>query len=70
MVVDDFHVVRVAIPPPEADAPLGVDPDTVLSLADALECLPPIGGRDPHVVEDGSGIEAPDHCCTMTLSVI
>jgi hypothetical protein len=31
VVVDDFNVVRVTVFPSEADSPLVIDPDTVLS---------------------------------------
>ena len=39
MVVHDFNVLGVAIHPYEADSPLIVDPDAVLSTAAALQCF-------------------------------
>jgi len=39
MIVDDLYVVGVTSFPPETDAPLVVDPDTVLTLAIALQSL-------------------------------
>ena len=45
MVVDDFHVVGVAIPPHEADAILIIDPDAVLALALAVQRFQPVSGR-------------------------
>jgi hypothetical protein len=44
MVVDDFHVAGIALPPHEADAILIVDPDAVLALALAVQRLQPVSG--------------------------
>jgi len=51
MVVGDFNAVRVAIFPYETDAPLIVDPDTVLPLAVALQLLEAIARNRAQVVE-------------------
>ncbi len=45
MVVHDFHIVGVAVPPHEADAILIIDPDAVLALALAVQRLQPVSGR-------------------------
>jgi hypothetical protein len=37
VVIDDFHVVGITLDPSEADAPLIVDPNAVLTLAATLE---------------------------------
>src|SRR5437867_7780491 len=51
MVVDDLNVVRVAVGPPETDAPLLVDPDRVLSGPVTSERFQAIARRLPQVVE-------------------
>src|SRR3546814_17992820 len=57
VVIDDLHVVRIAAAPAEADTPLVVDPDAVLSLAIAFEQLQPVCGRNPQVIERSGGVE-------------
>jgi hypothetical protein len=42
VVVGDFDVVRITPAPSEADAPLVIDPDAVLSLSIASEPLKPV----------------------------
>ena len=44
MVVHDFNVNGIAIYPYEADPPLIIDPDAVLTAAGALQCFQSIGG--------------------------
>src|SRR5439155_26144200 len=44
MVIDNLNHLGAAIPPDEADVPLIVDPDAVLSPAIASECLEPVAG--------------------------
>lgn len=51
MVVRDFNAHRIAIHPDEADSPLTVDPDAVLSAAIALQRFQSIGGWDPQIVQ-------------------
>jgi hypothetical protein len=53
MVIRDFHLERVAVPPPKADAPLAVDPDAMLAPSVPLEFFQPVGRRDPKVVQEG-----------------
>src|SRR3546814_10766142 len=57
VVIDDLHVVRIAAAPAEADTPLVVDPDAVLSLAISFEQLQPVCGRNPQVIERSGGVE-------------
>jgi len=45
VIVDDFDVMRIAIAPAEADAPLAVDADAVLSFAIALQRFQPVARR-------------------------
>ena len=57
MVIHDLDIVRIAVRPTKADAPLIVDPDAVLSRPIALEPLEPIPGWHPKVIERFSGID-------------
>lgn len=50
MVVDDFHVVRIAVPA-EADAELVVDTDAVLALAIAYDFLQAVRGGHAEVFQ-------------------
>ncbi len=57
MVVDDFHVVGIAIPPHEADAILIIDSDTVLALALAVQSLQPVSGRHTQIIQRHRGMQ-------------
>lgn len=57
VVVDDLDVGRSGVGPGEADPPLLVDPDAVLPGAVPAECLKPVPGRHPEVVEDLGGVQ-------------
>jgi len=57
MVVDDLYVVRVGSEPAEADAPLIVDADTVLTGPIPSELFKTVCGRDAEVEEARRGIE-------------
>jgi hypothetical protein len=56
VIVDDFHIVGIAGTPTEADAPLIVDPDTVLTGPVAFQRFQPIAGRNTQKVEAGRSI--------------
>lgn len=45
MIITDFDVVRIAIDKSEADAPLVVDGDGMLSLPVGFQCVQAIAGR-------------------------
>ena len=45
VIVDDLHIVSVAIVPDEADAVLIVDPNAVLTTSIARERLEPVAGE-------------------------
>jgi len=47
-IVHNFNFMSIAFMPSEADAPLIVDTNTVLSLPVALQCFKPIAGRRSH----------------------
>jgi hypothetical protein len=51
VVVNDLHLLRSGVGPHEADPPLVVDPDAVLSDPIALGGLKPVSGRDAEVFE-------------------
>jgi hypothetical protein len=55
--VDDLDLMRVAVPPLEADPPLVVDPNAVLTRPLPRELLEPIPGWYSKIVEGLSGIE-------------
>jgi len=51
VVIDDLDVVRVRTSPSEADAPLIVDADTVLTGTRSFQLLESIAGRYPEVFQ-------------------
>ena len=57
MVVHDFHLIRISILPQEADTPLIVDPDAVLTLSIAAQRLQAIPGRNRQVTKLGCGMD-------------
>jgi hypothetical protein len=57
VVVSDLDVGGSGRGPGEADAPLVVDADAVLSLAVAVELFETVAGRDPQVVDGLGGVE-------------
>lgn len=57
MVVAEFNLVCVALLEPEADPPLVIDGDGVLTGTIPLEGVQTIAGRDTKVLQLGSGVE-------------
>jgi hypothetical protein len=57
MVVDDFHIVGVAVPPHEADAILIIDSYAVLALALAVQSLQPVSGGDIQIIQCHGGMQ-------------
>jgi len=57
VVVGDLDLVGVAVLEAEADTPLVVHRDRVLTLALALKRMQPVAGRDLEVVEPGRQID-------------
>jgi len=57
MVVNNLYFVRVSASPDEANAPLVVDADAVLSLAVAVERLKAIARWGSQVTQRNSGIQ-------------
>ena len=57
MVVDDLDVMGVALLPGEADAPLVVDANTVLSFAVAVQSLKAVSGRRAQIHQGDRRVE-------------
>lgn len=57
MVVHDFDVTRVTVFPQEADTPLIVDPDAVLTLSIAVQRFQTIARRNRQVAKLGCGVD-------------
>src|ERR1700754_2951626 len=57
VVVHDLDVLGAGVGPGEADPPLVVDPDAVLTLAVTPENLQPVAGWRPEIVEVHRGVE-------------
>lgn len=57
MVVHDFDMVRIALMPAKADAPLVVNADAVLAFSVAFERFQPVRRRNPQLIEIGDVIE-------------
>jgi len=57
MIVHDFHVEGVSLPPFEADTPAVVDADAVLAGALAPQRLQPVAGRHGQVFQARRGME-------------
>ena len=55
MVVNDLHLLWPGVGPHEADPPLVVDPDAVLTNSVALESLEPVARRNTEILEHLSG---------------
>jgi hypothetical protein len=51
VVVNEFDIMSITVPPAETDPPLIVDANTVLPGAVATELLEPVAGRSPKVVK-------------------
>ena len=57
MIVNDLDLMRIAVLPSEADAPLIVDPNTVLPSALPSQLLQSIPRRDAQIIEGFRGID-------------
>jgi len=55
VVVNYLRLLWSGVRPYEADAPLVIDPDAVLTDAIAFQSFEPISGRNPQVIERSSG---------------
>jgi hypothetical protein len=57
MVVHDLDVKRIAVLPSEADAPLIIDANTVLSSALPAQLLESVPWRDAQIIERLGGVD-------------
>jgi hypothetical protein len=57
MIVDDFDVVGIAVPPGEADTPLIVYSDTVPAATVPFESLKSVSRRNQQIKELNSGVQ-------------
>ena len=67
MVIDDLDALRRALAPDEADSPLIVDADTVLTLPAAAQSLKAVSWNRGHVLEFPGVVQHP-HLPYRTLS--
>jgi hypothetical protein len=70
MVINDFHVVGVAIPPLKANTPLVVDADAVLASTIARELLQAIRRWNPKVLNCDSPIQHPQFPQGYLLNIL
>lgn len=56
MVVDDFDVRCVTIAPPEANPPLVVDSDCVLSFTAAFQRFQPVSRWNPQILQSAGPV--------------
>ena len=57
MVIDDFHIAGIAVPPHEADAIMIIDSDAVLTLSLAVQSLQPVSGRNIQIIQSHGGMQ-------------
>ena len=57
MVVNDLNPFWTSIAPPEADAPLIIDSDTVLPRTITAQTLKPIARRNPKILQTTRSID-------------
>jgi hypothetical protein len=57
MIVHDFYIMRIAGTPSEANAPLVIDPDAVLTGPVAFQGLKPIARRYAQEVQGGGSVD-------------
>ena len=57
MIVDNLDIVRIAVLPSKADAPLIVDTNAVSTFPPAAQCLEPIAGRHDQVLKSAGSMQ-------------
>jgi len=57
MVIDDFNLIGVSVPPLETDPPLIVDPDAVLSAPVDGQGFQAMGRRDTQIIQGDRRVE-------------
>src|SRR5690348_14521434 len=69
MVVDDFNFMGIAVLPEEADAPLVIDPDAVLTFAVTFQGFQAIRGRNTKVFQGRRSIEHAEFAARDLLDI-
>ena len=70
MIIHDFDLFRMTLPPYKADSPLVIDPQTMLSLAIPFQGFQPIGRGKTQILQVNSGVECVEsHECSL-LNVV
>ena len=59
MVVNDLNPFWTSVAPPEANTPLIIDSDTVLSCSITAQMLEPVARRNPKILETTRGVNLP-----------
>ena len=59
MVVNDLNPFWTSVAPPEADTPLIIDSDTVLSCSITAQMLKPVARRNPKILQTTRGVNLP-----------
>ncbi len=57
MIIHDFHFVSIALMPSEANAPLVIDTNTMLTFTVSSERLQPVTRRRGHLFDPGHSIQ-------------
>jgi hypothetical protein len=70
MIIDDFDELGAAIAPFEANPPLVVDANAVLTATNALQCFQPIARRSAQIAQLRGGVDhvklAAGHVCNRS----
>ena len=69
MVIDDLDRISLTIIPYETDTPLIVDPDTMLSLSSAFQCLKAIGWWYSEVLQLLGIVQHPEFPARNSLDI-
>src|SRR6266404_1905214 len=69
VVVDDFDALSTSISPNEAEAPLIVDPNAILTRAAAAQRLQPISGRSGQIAQFFCIMELPQFSLRRALNI-
>jgi hypothetical protein len=60
MIINNLDIFRYSIPPAEADSPLIINENAVLTGTVAFECLKVIPGWNPQILQAISDFELPE----------
>jgi len=69
MIIDDLDVTRAAVGPDEADAPLVVDPNAVLTRSSAPQRFQPVPRRGRQIAQNLGVVQLPQLALSGTLNV-